>query len=71
MVDEQVPDDGTDYGDYTSKWEYLGKGLCPLSVPTVSVLIHFTMDGFFFLEKGRVLCDHEENIIFLVAFFSF
>jgi hypothetical protein len=21
-----MPDDGTDYGDYTSKWEYLGKG---------------------------------------------
>ena len=29
-------------------------------------------DGWIFvIEKGRVLCDHEENIIFLVAFFSF
>jgi len=24
LMDMDVPDDGTDYGDYTSKWEYLG-----------------------------------------------
>lgn len=27
LMDIEVPDDGTDYGDYTSKWEYLGKGI--------------------------------------------
>ena len=54
MVDEQVPDDGTDYGDYTSKWEYLGKGLCPPSVPTVSVQYLFILRwmDFFLSKKG-------------------
>ena len=53
MVDEQVPDDGTDYGDYTSKWEYLGKGLCPLSVPTVSVQYLFILRWMDFFYRKR------------------
>ena len=28
LMDMDVPDDGTDYGDYTSKWEYLGNQVC-------------------------------------------
>jgi hypothetical protein len=49
-----VPDDGTDYGDYTSKWEYLGKGWVKVDRKNILVTVHCTENPIYLFPEMKL-----------------